>query len=57
MECLSYDSQCRLQGRNRWCGSVLHIDGLGNLVTNLQASDFPDLRGFVIKICGKRVSG
>jgi S-adenosylmethionine hydrolase len=56
MECLSYDSQCRLQGRNRWCGSVLHIDGLGNLVTNLQASDFPDLRGFVIKICGKRVT-
>jgi S-adenosyl-L-methionine hydrolase (adenosine-forming) len=45
-----------LQGRNRWCGCVLHIDRFGNLVTNLQASDFPDLKRFMIKIGGKRVT-
>jgi S-adenosyl-L-methionine hydrolase (adenosine-forming) len=46
----------RPAGRNRWCGCVLHIDRFGNLVTNLQASDFPDLRRFVIKTGGKRVT-
>jgi S-adenosyl-L-methionine hydrolase (adenosine-forming) len=46
----------RPAGRNRWCGCVLHIDRFGNLVTNLPASDFPDLRRFVIKIGGKRVT-
>jgi S-adenosylmethionine hydrolase len=46
----------RPAGPNRWCGCVLHIDRFGNLVTNLQASHFPDLRRFVIKIGGKRVT-
>ena len=46
----------RPAGRNRWCGCVLHIDRFGNLVSNLRASDFPDLRRFVIKIGGKRVT-
>jgi S-adenosylmethionine hydrolase len=45
----------RPAGCNHWCGCVLHIDRFGNLVTNLQASDFPDLR-FVIKTGGKRVT-
>ena len=45
----------RPAGRNRWCGCVLHIDRFGNLVTNLQASDFPDLKRFVIEIGGKRI--
>jgi S-adenosylmethionine hydrolase len=35
---------------------VLHIDRFGNLVTNLQASDFPNLKRFVIEVSGKRVT-
>jgi S-adenosylmethionine hydrolase len=46
----------RRVGRNRWSGFVLHIDRFGNLVTNLQASDFPNLKRFVIEIGGKRVA-
>ena len=46
----------RSAGRNRWCGCVLHIDRFGNLVTNLQASDFPNLKRFVIEVSGKRVT-
>ena len=46
----------RPAGRNRWCGCVLHVDRFGTLVTNLQASDFPESRRFVIKIGGKRVT-
>jgi S-adenosylmethionine hydrolase len=46
----------RSAGRKRWCGCVLHIDRFGNLVTNLQASDFPNLKRFVIEVSGKRVT-
>jgi S-adenosylmethionine hydrolase len=46
----------RSAGRNRWRACVLHIDRFGNLVTNLLASDFPNLKRFVIEIGGKRVT-
>jgi S-adenosyl-L-methionine hydrolase (adenosine-forming) len=35
---------------------VLHIDPFGDLVTNFQASDFSNLKRFVIEIGRKRVT-
>jgi S-adenosyl-L-methionine hydrolase (adenosine-forming) len=33
----------RRTGERAWLGCVLHIDRFGNVVTNFQAADFPDL--------------
>jgi S-adenosyl-L-methionine hydrolase (adenosine-forming) len=33
----------KLTGDGAWTGYVLHIDRFGNVVTNFQAADFPDL--------------
>jgi S-adenosylmethionine hydrolase len=46
----------RPAGRNRWYGCVLRIDRFGNLVTNFQANDFPNLNDFVMKIGRKRIT-
>jgi S-adenosylmethionine hydrolase len=46
----------RPAGRSRWCGCVLRIDRFGNLVTNFRASDFPNLKRFVIEIGSKHLT-
>jgi len=44
----------RAVGPNQWRGIVLSVDHFGNIITNMKASDFPDLasRAFVLRLAG-----
>jgi S-adenosyl-L-methionine hydrolase (adenosine-forming) len=44
----------RAIGPNYWRGIVLSVDHFGNIVTNMKASDFPDLasRAFALRLAG-----
>jgi hypothetical protein len=44
----------RAMGPNHWRGIVLSVDHFGNIITNMKASDFPDLasRAFVLRLAG-----
>jgi S-adenosylmethionine hydrolase len=48
----------RRTGERTWLGSVLHIDRFGNVITNFQAAEFPDLheRRFAFKIGRRRIA-
>jgi hypothetical protein len=45
-------------GKRTWTGLVLHIDRFGNIVTNFEAADFPDLemRSFALRLGPREVS-
>jgi S-adenosylmethionine hydrolase len=45
-------------GKRTWTGQVLHIDRFGNIVTNFEAADFPDLemRDFALNMGPREVS-
>ena len=54
---LDFDKPART-GRRQWMGAVLKIDRFGNMVTNFQVAEFPDLdqRAFEIAVGPRRVS-
>jgi S-adenosylmethionine hydrolase len=45
-------------GKRTWTGLVLHIDRFGNIVTNFEAANFPDLemRSFALRLGPREVS-
>ena len=45
-------------GKRTWTGLVLHIDRFGNIVTNFEAADFPDLemRSFALRLGPREVN-
>jgi len=53
---LDFDKPART-GRRQWTGAVLKIDRFGNMVTNFQVAEFPDLeqRAFEIAVGPRRV--